>query len=602
MINKIKIEKNVKYLSEIMEDLPHNAFIDKGVTACGGTTIVLTNNEPYVIAVHSIALLKNKCEQHKNVLGVYGETTSQEINEFIEFGGKKIIVTYDSLHKLLQNIEPKKFRLLVDEVQVLIRYAGLFKSKVCNKLINNSFEFKSVSYMTATAPPYKYLPSPMKKLEYYKYIWQNTVKPNINHLYVGNQVSTKTVSYILDKYANTNSDIFVFYNSRTGVANTIKKLIKAEPDITKNAINIFFSKNEQNEEYFKKQLGQDFDISVPLATNQRRINFVSSFGFEGVDFYNKDVAVLVVSDPRYKSMRYDISIDLQQIVGRFRLCRYCDIDFIWSTYTDQISMSEEDFIDKFKTEHDEAKKALTGENAKNKQIQNAFFLAAKSSDSPHYYVDRDDKDKPLVTINQYAFESMMSSYHAMYNDYYVIDDQDKKECKGLERVNDIFIVNESLDIPSLSFKHSCNLKRVFNFKDLAKEYVKTLEELEIEPNDIENQQKISEILDNCEEIKKYHGVLTPKDYKKCVYVKKRLNDRYNEVIVLSKITKKDFKLKVGAVYSGTYLKNEIQRVYNIYDLDVTAKASDIKNWYEVKNTTQVSNNTKKHVSAYKLVK
>ena len=163
-------------------------------------------------------------------------------------------------------------------------------------------------------------------------------------------------------------------------------------------------------------------------------------------------------------------------------------------------------------------------------------------------------------------------------------------------------MNESLDIPTLSFKHSCNLKRVFNFKELSKEYVKTLEELEIEPNNISNQQKISEIIDNCEEIKKYHGVLTPKDYKKCVYVKKRLNDRYNEVMVLSKITKKDFKLKTNAVYSSTYLKNEIQRVYNIYDLDVTAKASDIKNWYEVKNTTQISNNTKKHVSAYKLIK
>lgn len=602
MINKIKIEKNVKYLSEIMEDLPHNAFIDKGVTACGGTTIVLTNDEPYVLAVHSIALLKNKCEQHKNVLGVYGETTAQEINEFLEFGGKKIIVTYDSLQKLLQNIEPKQFRLLVDEVQVLIRYAGLFKSKVCNKLINNSFEFKSVSYMTATAPPYNYLPKPMKKLKYYKYLWQNTVKPNINHMYVGNQVSTKTVAYILDKYTNTSSDIFIFYNSKNGVTSTIKKLIKAEPDITKNAINIFFSKNEQNEEFFKKQLGKEFEISVPLATNQRRINFVSSFGFEGVDFYNKDVAVLVVSDPRYKSMRYDISIDLQQIVGRFRLCKYSDIDFIWSTYTDQITMSEDEFINKFKTEHDEAKKALSGENAKNKQIQNAFFLASKSCDSPHYYVDRDDQDRPLVSINEYAFESMMSSYHAMYNDYYVIEDQDRKECKGLNRVNDIFVVNESLDIPTLTFKHSCNLDRVFNFKELAKEYIKTLEELEIEPNDIANQQKISEILDKCEEIKKYHGVLTHKDYKKCLYIKKRLNERYNEVIVLSKITKKEFKLEVGSVYSLTYLKNEIQRVYNKYDLDVTAKATDIKNWYEIKNTTQLSNNTKKHITAYKLVK
>lgn len=86
--------------------------------------------------------------------------------------GKKIIVTYDSLPRLIKEIDPSKFRLLVDEVQVLIRYAGLFKSKVCNDLINKSFNFKSVSYMTATPPPKKYLPEPMRKLPYYKYIWE----------------------------------------------------------------------------------------------------------------------------------------------------------------------------------------------------------------------------------------------------------------------------------------------------------------------------------------------------------------------------------------------------------------------------------------------
>lgn len=605
MINEVDIDNNVRYLSEIMYDLPHDAFIDKGVTDCGGTTLVLTNNEKYVVAVHSLGLLKNKCEQHPHVLGVYGETPNDEISNFIEFGGKKIIVTYDSLPRLIKEIEPSEFRLLVDEVQVLIRYAGQFKSKVCNDLINKSFNFKSVSYMTATAPPQKFLPEPMKVLPYYKYKWSNVIKPNINHKYVGKQVSTKTVSYILDKWENTKNDIFVFYNSKTGVVNTIKKLIKAEPEISIKNINIFFSKNESNEEYFKKQLGSEFEISVPLATNNKRINFVSSFGFEGVDFYNKYVSVLVVSDPKYKSMRYDISIDLPQIIGRFRMCRDCDIDFIWSTYTDQVTLSEEEFIDKFKKEHKDVIMALSGDNANNLQIMKAFHALAKYKDTPHCYIDRDDFDRPLVTVNKYAFESMMCSYHAMHNDYYVIGDEEnkkvEKECKGLQRVNDIFNVNDTLDIPSLSFKHTVNLKRVFNFKDVAKEYVDLLEKNN-KKRDIMLEQKINELVENTPELEKYHGVLSPKDFKKCLFVKKRLNAQYEEVVIMSKITKCDFNLKKDGVYSLTYIKNEVQKVYNKYDIDSIAKSTDIKKWFEIKNTTQYCANENKHVTAYKVVK
>lgn len=605
MINEVDIDNNVRYLSEIMYDLPHDAFIDKGVTDCGGTTLVLTNNEKYVVAVHSLGLLKNKCEQHPHVLGVYGETPNDEISNFIEFGGKKIIVTYDSLPRLIKEIDPSEFRLLVDEVQVLIRYAGQFKSKVCNDLINKSFNFKSVSYMTATAPPQKFLPEPMKVLPYYKYKWSNVIKPNINHKYVGKQVSTKTVSYILDKWENTKNDIFVFYNSKTGVVNTIKKLIKAEPEISIKNINIFFSKNESNEEYFKKQLGSEFEISVPLATNNKRINFVSSFGFEGVDFYNKYVSVLVVSDPKYKSMRYDISIDLPQIIGRFRMCRDCDIDFIWSTYTDQVTLSEEEFIEKFKKEHKDVIMALSGDNANNLQIMKAFHALAKYKDTPHCYIDRDDFDRPLVTVNKYAFESMMCSYHAMHNDYYVIGDEEnknvEKECKGLQRVNDIFNVNDTLDIPSLSFKHTVNLKRVFNFKDVAKEYVDLLEKNN-KKRDIMMEQKINELVENTPELEKYHGVLSPKDFKKCLFVKKRLNAQYEEVVIMSKITKCDFNLKKDGVYSLTFIKNEVQKVYNKYDIDTIAKSTDIKKWFEIKNTTQYCAIENKHITAYKVVK
>ena len=54
----------------------------------------------------------------------------------------------------------------------------------------------------------------------------------------------------------------------------------------------------------------------------------------------------------------DISIDLPQIVGRFRNVPNAVIDFIWSSYTDQASMDEEEFIRQFKHEESESKEMV----------------------------------------------------------------------------------------------------------------------------------------------------------------------------------------------------------------------------------------------------
>ena len=68
----ITVPSGTKYLSEIISDLPHNAYINKGLTGIGGTTIALTNDEYYVVAVHTLALVENKMQQHNHVLGVLG--------------------------------------------------------------------------------------------------------------------------------------------------------------------------------------------------------------------------------------------------------------------------------------------------------------------------------------------------------------------------------------------------------------------------------------------------------------------------------------------------------------------------------------------------
>lgn len=599
----VTIPDNVHYLDEIMNDLPHNSYIDKGITNCGATTLVLTNNENYVIAVHSIALLENKCEQHPNVLGVHGDVSLDEIRNYMEYthGVKKIIVTYDSLPRLLSVINPTDFRLLVDEVQVLIRYVGQFKQKVCNDLIEKSFNFKSVSYMTATPTPKEYLPEPMKKLKYISYKWNNTVRQKISNTNVGNRVKSKAVAYILDKWKNTSNDIFIFYNSKSGVSNCIIDLMKAETDITMKSINIFFSKNDKNEEYFKGKLGKDIEINIPLKSNTKRINFVSSFGFEGVDFYNKYVNILVVSDPKYKSMRYDIAIDLPQIVGRFRRAPHTPIDFIWSTYNDQEQLEKQEYIDKFISEYNNVKAALTGSNASNPEIHKSFYKRAKVESSPYFYIDRDDPNNPLISANKYAFESMMSSFYAMYEDYYVKDSNDK-ELKGLERINSKFDSIDDLEIPRLELSQNKSLGKMVNFKIEAKKYVSLCEKIENETGCVLSyEQELNEILELVPDIKRLHGVVSYKEYSKCRFIKKTLNNIYDDIIILSKITRNDFNYKKGKVYSLEYIENDLQRVYNKYDINKDVNCKDIKKWFKISAGTFYSSLTKKNQHGYKFL-
>ena len=54
----LKITSDNGYLN--LTDLPSNCIFNKVITGCGGTTVVLFNNENYVIAVPTTELIINK--------------------------------------------------------------------------------------------------------------------------------------------------------------------------------------------------------------------------------------------------------------------------------------------------------------------------------------------------------------------------------------------------------------------------------------------------------------------------------------------------------------------------------------------------------------
>ena len=121
----INIPKQYKYLSEVFNTLPKNAFFCKSVCGVGGTFLSIESDENYVIAVGSVELIYNKTQQHKNLLGVYGNFKIKDIEFYIVmcklFGFPiKIMTTYDSLWKVTEALKDNvsSCNLLIDEIQV----------------------------------------------------------------------------------------------------------------------------------------------------------------------------------------------------------------------------------------------------------------------------------------------------------------------------------------------------------------------------------------------------------------------------------------------------------------------------------------------------
>ena len=67
MITKLDIQEKDGFL--IMKDFPTNCIFNKVKTGCGATTIALTNDESYIIAVPTTELIENKCYPTKDTDG-----------------------------------------------------------------------------------------------------------------------------------------------------------------------------------------------------------------------------------------------------------------------------------------------------------------------------------------------------------------------------------------------------------------------------------------------------------------------------------------------------------------------------------------------------
>ena len=325
----IKITSTSGYLE--MEDLPHNCIFNKVITGCGGTTVALSNNECYIIAVPTQELIKNKIKRDEAGVGTYtlqnGETREifglfgyssymmkKDLRDYIESHEiKKIMCTYDKMEMLLHFIDPKDYRLLVDEYHTLLK-AYSFREKAINRVFSTYRMYKSFCFMSATPIMPDFKPSLLDDVEEVMAEWNNVEKITVNLQYsnkpfltAANIINRYKADGFIEVNGNKSYEAFFFINS----VNEICKILK-HCNLTNDNARIICADTEDN----RKKLG-DFNISTSNSAN-KQFTFITCKSFEGVDYFSDSAISFVVSSASAEHTKLAIDTDIPQIVGRIR--------------------------------------------------------------------------------------------------------------------------------------------------------------------------------------------------------------------------------------------------------------------------------------------
>lgn len=330
MEKRIQIDSVDGYLH--IEDLPHNCIFNKVVTGCGGTTVALRNDEDYIIAVPTTELIINKIGRpeagvgevrfndgsSRPVYGLHGKYYSfmeRDIMNYVASNGtRKIICTYDKIPKLCEIINPKKYRLLVDEYHRLLKDYS-YRERAIDGVLVNFRRFKSFCFMSATPIQPLFKPSCLEDVDDVIAEWQHQGEKLRVKLMQTNKPYTMAANiinkYLTNGYVTVNGiksyEAFFFINSVTDIAAILEHC-----HLNNDDVRIICAKNEENE---RKLNG--YVISSSLS-DSKRFNFITSKSFEGADYFSDNGICYVVSSASNKHTLASIDTDIPQIAGRIR--------------------------------------------------------------------------------------------------------------------------------------------------------------------------------------------------------------------------------------------------------------------------------------------
>ena len=281
MVETIKVPANVNFLNEWAGfELP-KGIVNKGITGCGATTLAIEDEHKSIICSPRINLIKNKCQQHKGTLAVYGDVRNGDIEDYLRNSPKpKLLATYDSVPRLNGLIKDKlDWRVVVDEYQYLLIDSS-FKSETEIALLETLKEFPYVTYLSATPIADKY----MRQMDWFKDLPYTILEwSNVEQRFVKRVQSKNPINNVIEIVRNYQKGIYpfvlandekieskecvIFLNSVTNIINIIR-----QTGLQTDDVNIVVASTLENEQLVKT-LGLDYGIGVITLIGEQPKNF-----------------------------------------------------------------------------------------------------------------------------------------------------------------------------------------------------------------------------------------------------------------------------------------------------------------------------------------
>jgi hypothetical protein len=569
-VSKMYIVDSKRYLGnqEKKVALPKNAIFDKGRVGCGGTTLALDSDIPYIICVPFVSLIENKVQQYASkgieVYGFHGDNNLKR--DLIAYLNRvdcpKIMVTYNSLEKLTKWITPSKYNLLVDELHLLFTEYS-YRNESVQGVLRSYTKYAEFCFMTATPLEPEFMIDELQHLPVVEAIWEDIKNVKVESIRCKGNITVKdTVSQIIREFLTSGrtENAYFFVNSVSYIADLIED---CELDDTNTRV--IYSKNNKTELTIKR--GNILDTP-------KKINFITSTAFEGSDFYDENGLTFIISDSSETHTLIDISTKFIQIAGRIRNSKYSDKIYHIYKSTRYSEVSYEEF------------KNITEETIKDTKemiadISGKSYASKISVNS--LYVRKEGNvftfDPNMVKIDLYNFKICRNIYSLRVNlnrEY----ERYNFEVKHLDATTSTMmeeVMKENIDKVSFQdiveavrnetekYKFAIN----YPIRDLAFKKYPFLQEA-ITKIGFEGIEDCNYIITNIK-AKLINKLDKSEENKIILALKNRLQFNNGDFIKTS-----DLKVKFNEVYS---------------DLGITkkAKGSDITSYYEVKETVKKIN-------------
>lgn len=595
-------------------------ILNKRICGCGATEAYIGSDRKVILASPRKQLLYNKYSQHlsdnlhlyryQGNREKYFESKSysekdifafnDELGKYIKSSGKKILTTYDSLRKIKEvlvadeeNLD--KWTVVVDEFQAMF-YDCQFKPTTEYEFGQILGAFNTVVYLSATPFLESYLDMTrqFKDMTFYELLWPESMMqiPKVEVIKSKKSVF-KLCSELIGKYreGKGNSTVVdgkefvakeaVFYINDVSI---IKNIIKKN-SLKADEVNIICSSKSENIKKLNelsREVGEKFMIGdIPgKGEPHKMFTFCTSTVYIGADFYSTNAYSYIFANPLVKSMTVDVSVDLQQIIGRQRL----DTNPFRNTATlyfntRKSKVTEEELENSIKEKKDKTKKQIDNFNAvpnKDEQLQMMENTIRQQGHKEHYCCIIKDADNNVRIVENEILEISERRAWEVTNRIY---NNDFSMYRAL-RVGAVVTKSSGSDDPEV--------QRIFKEWNLDNQFPRKAR-LYCDLYD-----NFPELLEDCTFIegkyKKYHDALGKEGFEALCwredYIRQAIEPTPFDKLPKDQIAVKLIDaLKTDKTYTKSEVKDLLQGIYKELNIAGKPSASDISEYLTCEDRT-----------------